>query len=592
MKFRHLLLTLVLTALLAVSAAAYQVPNRETNPLSPYYDMNTDQEDQADFLKALGLFRGTNKGYELDRSMNRCEAGTMLVRLLGKESEALEENNNHPFTDVPQWADPYIGWLWENGLTKGMSDTVYGAKKSVTAEQYLIFLSRVLQGSDVADDWWESGFGDEMASLQRGLDRQGFLRGDAVSLSVWALQSRTENGKSLAMQLLEDGIFSQDVFLTSAFPIYDSSYYTDSAGHLVRSTAGVQLVGQESGLTLLNSSEAAPRRYLYCMREEEVNGPRLMTADGVTLELGMENIFFSGTLEPLLEEHHFSYLLSHGDWDYFRMADQLYAYDGAWFQRVICEEQPLEGFSAFSDRFHWDDSILTVRNGDMVWLIDGAKATYLSSLQGYSVFDVVDRTVLAKRFGWDDNEIVAYAPSTGTLTVLLPESGYTEVLDDGLYQIDDGLWRYTGGKLVQLAELEGVPILDAISDEKGGVYILTYNDASTPGILHVSASGAVSTALSPDCGHGLEITNLDGIRPDGSLQFRFYQMEPMGNHETTVCRYALEREGDRPAIRVLSLSYAHDNWYLFESGVDRDAFYEARIERIQQELNDLGLGIA
>ena len=57
--------------------------------------------------------------------MTRSEAAVMLVRLLGKEDEALAQSPSHPFTDVPQWASPYVGWLWTNGLAKGVSATTF-----------------------------------------------------------------------------------------------------------------------------------------------------------------------------------------------------------------------------------------------------------------------------------------------------------------------------------------------------------------------------------------------------------------------------------------------------------------------------------
>jgi len=68
-------------------------------------------EDQANVLKSLGLFNGTPKGFELDRQASRVEGGVIMVRILGKEDEALEKNYHHPFKDVPSWADPYIGSL-------------------------------------------------------------------------------------------------------------------------------------------------------------------------------------------------------------------------------------------------------------------------------------------------------------------------------------------------------------------------------------------------------------------------------------------------------------------------------------------------
>ena len=60
----------------------------------------------ADQLKELGLFQGTNQGYDLDRAPTRAEAATMLVRLLGKEDAAKEVQYTAPFTDVKGWEKP------------------------------------------------------------------------------------------------------------------------------------------------------------------------------------------------------------------------------------------------------------------------------------------------------------------------------------------------------------------------------------------------------------------------------------------------------------------------------------------------------
>jgi hypothetical protein len=65
-------------------------------------------QPKAEALKELGLFKGSDKGFELERAPSRVEAMVMLVRLLGKEEEAKENNYEHPFTDVPEWANVHI----------------------------------------------------------------------------------------------------------------------------------------------------------------------------------------------------------------------------------------------------------------------------------------------------------------------------------------------------------------------------------------------------------------------------------------------------------------------------------------------------
>ena len=68
-----------------------------------------DTEAQAQMLCDLGLFRGTEKGFALEKPMTRAEAAAMLSRFLGAEETALAGEWEHPFTDVPQWADQYVG---------------------------------------------------------------------------------------------------------------------------------------------------------------------------------------------------------------------------------------------------------------------------------------------------------------------------------------------------------------------------------------------------------------------------------------------------------------------------------------------------
>ena len=51
----------------------------------------------------------------------------MLVRLLGGEAEAEVNVYQTPFTDVPDWAQPYVGWLYENKMC--IRDRVWNAAK-------------------------------------------------------------------------------------------------------------------------------------------------------------------------------------------------------------------------------------------------------------------------------------------------------------------------------------------------------------------------------------------------------------------------------------------------------------------------------
>ena len=105
----------------------------------------------ADQLKDLGLFQGTEQGYELDRAPTRAEAATMLVRLLGKEDEAKALDYAAPFTDLAGWEKPYVQYLYENGLTTGVTETTFKPDQGCSAQMYTTFLLRALGYSDAAN---------------------------------------------------------------------------------------------------------------------------------------------------------------------------------------------------------------------------------------------------------------------------------------------------------------------------------------------------------------------------------------------------------------------------------------------------------
>ena len=64
------------------------------------------------------------------------------MRFLGEEKAALAGTFETPFTDVPEWARPYVGWLYKSGLTNGVSHDSFGADETVTYDQYCVLLSR------------------------------------------------------------------------------------------------------------------------------------------------------------------------------------------------------------------------------------------------------------------------------------------------------------------------------------------------------------------------------------------------------------------------------------------------------------------
>ena len=161
-----------------------------------YREDGSEVQQAAYALYELGLFQGTGVAadgspiFELERSPSRNEAVTMLVRLLGRESEALSGSWRMPFTDVAGWAKPYVGFAYGNGLTSGTSSTTYSGEQTVSATQYLTFLLRALGYSSELDFRWDRAW--ELADrigITHGEYGIGtaFTRGDVALVSYRAL---------------------------------------------------------------------------------------------------------------------------------------------------------------------------------------------------------------------------------------------------------------------------------------------------------------------------------------------------------------------------------------------------------------------
>ena len=176
------------------------------------YDAET-AEKQADALNEMGLFKGTDNGYDLENVPTRAQSSVMLVRFLGKEEEAMGLEYTAPFNDVADWAKPYIQYLWQNGLANGYGDGRYGADDPCTAQMYATIVLRVLGYSDKDAKDFTYDKAIEFAT-GKGLDcpAEGFLRGDMVGMTYDALSIGTADGKyeMLADRLAEDGTITDE----------------------------------------------------------------------------------------------------------------------------------------------------------------------------------------------------------------------------------------------------------------------------------------------------------------------------------------------------------------------------------------------
>ena len=169
----------------------------------------SDYDAVAEDLSAIGVFRGTSDGFELDRAPTRSEAAIMLVRLLGAEDEAREAyaagELTMPFTDVGATAAPYVAYLYQQGITNGTSATKFGTGVC-GAQNYVVFLLRALGYEDGTDFQYADAltFAQEKGFYDPLMFPGTFLRDDLAAVTYQALGTDLKDGSTYLLKSLID----------------------------------------------------------------------------------------------------------------------------------------------------------------------------------------------------------------------------------------------------------------------------------------------------------------------------------------------------------------------------------------------------
>ena len=173
----------------------------------------------ADALYALGLVGGYGKNadgsvnFALGDKLTRAQAFVLVVRFVGAEKDATTNMQNHPFTDVPAWAAPYIGYVYANGITKGVSETKFDPDTEVSEAAFLTIMLRVLGYNDGAGDFrWDDPYTLAQSVGIVDAKADAFNRGGAFVICYRALTATVKSGNSIAEQLIAKGVFTKEAY--------------------------------------------------------------------------------------------------------------------------------------------------------------------------------------------------------------------------------------------------------------------------------------------------------------------------------------------------------------------------------------------
>lgn len=175
--------------------------------------VSADSQSNAEMLKALDLFKGTDKGFELEREASRVEAIVTVVRILGAEAEALEKKYSHSFEDTDSWMDPYVGYALEKGITKGVSEKEFAPNDLITESQFITLVLRAMQYSDAKGDFnWEKSAEFAQSLGIKSSSSASFTRGDMVDICFSSLTAPVKSGSKLYEKLANDEVFTKEKF--------------------------------------------------------------------------------------------------------------------------------------------------------------------------------------------------------------------------------------------------------------------------------------------------------------------------------------------------------------------------------------------
>ena len=164
-----------------------------------YADVTSKQNEEAiEVLKTVGIMVGDENGkFNPDAKVTRNEMAVVMCNLL--DYTVASYKGTSPFTDVPEWAEPYVAACYTNGITSGYDAKTYGGNDSVTTAQAALMVMKALgyfqYQSDFGADWQLSTVAqgnkiDLFDDVDSGV-KEAMTRNDVAQLVLNALECGT-----------------------------------------------------------------------------------------------------------------------------------------------------------------------------------------------------------------------------------------------------------------------------------------------------------------------------------------------------------------------------------------------------------------
>ena len=179
----------------------------------------TEKQDAVVDITERGIYQGDENGdLNVDKGLTRAELAVILTRLdfttppltlddWDGESERYADDLSNPFTDVPDWAVPYVEYCYVNGLMIGVGETEFNPQESVNPKMVCTVILRWLEIAETDWDYGTSLVKARELGLTNGADVYDatITRGDTALVIGRGINRREKAGAAKsAVPLAED----------------------------------------------------------------------------------------------------------------------------------------------------------------------------------------------------------------------------------------------------------------------------------------------------------------------------------------------------------------------------------------------------
>ena len=227
-------------------------------------DASNDHQEAIEVLQAVGIMTGDQNGnFNPDGSITRNEMAVIMAHLLNLDYDYYRGTN--PFTDVPEWAAPYVAACAAEGVVAGIGNGQFGGDQKVTAAQASLMIMKALgyfqNAEDFGTDW-------QVATIRQASYIDLF---DNINATAESALTRGQ-----VAQLVLNGLLSDMVDFTGDKGIQIGDV---TVGYRAEYTSKTSSAAKYNSLVGGKTDIAQQGQYYIQLGEELYNGKLTMNAD-------------------------------------------------------------------------------------------------------------------------------------------------------------------------------------------------------------------------------------------------------------------------------------------------------------------------